>query len=378
MPSLFPTTFLSPGHGIIQLSLLPPSYPTFSALSYSYPLKLLPSAPHHLDPSSLPSDRLSTTTVPLLFILTYGGGLVAGDEISISIRLDSGTRLTVVTQGSTKIFKAPHHDPTPSQSVLHQTSNDPQPLATDHPSSSPPTTTQTLHVSIAPHSSLWLGPDPTTPFATSRYAQKQIFNIEKGGSVGFVDWVSEGRTARGERWAFEKWRGRNEIWTSTATSTPLGGICEEGRTDEGPPTRRLLIRDSVILEGEEIAVRVDNMAIFGTLILHGPIFSPLSTFLLDEFNLLPRIGGRNWGPDPTEGEAAVEEDLTPRQKWRQERLTREARDGVLWTAARRRGCTIVKFAAGTVEGGRVWLGGMLREEGSVGREFGEGGLMGMR
>lgn len=341
MPSPFPATSSKSGHGNIHLTLLPPSHPSFSTLTYTYPLKLLPSTPHILSRSAAEdatSDGEAKTkipcaaTVPLLFLLTYGGGLVAGDHIDLSIRLDAGTRLTITTQGSTKIFK---------------------------PSASPsPTTRQDLDVYICSQAALWLAPDPVQPFAGSLYAQKQIFYVERGGSLGFVDWVSEGRKARGEQWAFEGWKGRNEIWDI------YGEKLEK---------KRMLVRDALILNGKNIAGSMDGMGIFGTVILRGPLFKCLADFFVDEFNVLPRIGGRNWASatDPVE-------ELTTKEAWRTTRLQREKEDGVLWTACHVRGCMIAKFSATELEGARWWLGNMLREEGSIGRECGEGGLMFVR
>lgn len=334
MPSPFPPTSSYPGQGNIHLTLLPPSTPSFSTLTYTYPLKLLPSVPHKLSAnasSDLPVSDAShlPATVPLLFLLTYGGGLVAGDHIRLSIRLDTGTRLTITTQGSTKIFR-------PSASP-------------------PPTTRQDLTVHIADHAALWLAPDPVQPFASSLYAQKQIFNVERGGSLGFVDWVSEGRKARGERWAFAGWRGRNEMWE-------LYG--------EGLQKGRMLVRDAVVLDGKDIPGRMDDMGVFGTVLLRGPLFESLADFFVEEFKALPRIGGRSW----TSASDTVQE-LTTKEEWRKKRLQREEGDGMLWTACHVRGCTIIKFAAKEVEGAKAWLGYMLKEEGSVGRECGDGGLM---
>ena len=176
-----------------------------------------------------------------------------------------------------------------------------------------------------------------------------------------MDWVSEGRKARGEQWAFEAWRGRNEVWDAFGR-----GEGKEGK-------KRMLVRDAVVLEGRDIGERMDGKGVFGTVILRGSLFEGLGGFFVEEFGLLPRIGGRDWG---VAGERVKE--LTDREKWRKERLRREKEDGVLWTACLVRGCTVVKFAAKEVEGARKWLGIMLREEGSVGREFGEGGLMFVR
>lgn len=336
MPLPFPSTSSNPGQGNIHLTLLPPSTPTFSTLTYTYPLKLLPSVPHrhpaHPSPHSRPEASHLPASVPLLFLLTYGGGLVAGDHIDLSIRLDTGTRLTITTQGSTKIFK-PSTFP-------------------------PPTTRQDLSVHISNHAALWIAPDPVQPFAGSLYAQKQIFRIQSGGSVGLVDWVNEGRKARGERWAFEGWRGRNEIWEVYG---------------EELQKKRMLVRDAVVLDGKDIRGRMDAMGVFGTVLLRGPLFEPLADFFVEEFKALPRIGGRSWA-----SASDTVQELTAREEWRKERLQRENEHGALWTACRVRGCTIIKFAAKEVEGAKEWLGSMLREEGSVSREFGDGGLMFVR
>lgn len=203
-----------------------------------------------------------------------------------------------------------------------------------------------------------MAPDPVQPFAGSLYAQKQIFDVESGGSLGLVDWVNEGRKARGERWAFERWRGRNEIWEV------YGGHLR---------TKRMLVRDAVVLDGKDVRGRMDGMGVFGTVLLRGPLFEPLADSFVEEFEALPRIGGRNWAS----ANDAVQK-LTVKEEWRKKRLQREKEDGVLWTACHVRGCTIVKFAAREVEGAKEWMGRMLREEGSVGREFGDGGLMFVR
>jgi len=184
-----------------------------------------------------------------------------------------------------------------------------------------------------------------------------------------LDWVSEGRRARGESWDLGGWRGRYEVWVVDA---PLEGK-ENAPTEGRKERKRLLLRDSVILSGEGLKSKMENLGVFGTLILVGPLVQRLADFFLTEFTLLPRIGSRNWD------EASSEPKPEGRERWRKERQEREKKDGVLWTVAKVRGgrATVVKFGAREVEGGREWLAGMLREEGTVGREFGPGGLMGV-
>ncbi|MCJ1477260.1 hypothetical protein MMC13_005931 [Lambiella insularis] len=371
-----------PGQGIIHLSLLPPATPTFSTLNYAYPLKLLPSTPHILAPNQpqskheLPSPSASSqsssptqpTYVPLLFMLSYGGGLLPPDSLSLRLTMDPLTRLTITTQGSTKVFPSPQATP----------------LAT---------ATQTLHASLDTKSGLLLAPDPAQPFKNSRYKQKQTFEVAEGSSLGLLDWVTEGRRARGEQWGCAECRLGCEVWRVGDTTGESGaGIQDPMELSK----KTLLIRDNIILTPRtpSLAAQMDNLGLFGTLILLGPLFAALGEFFLSEFALLPRIGARDWGDTPsttlsassnaTNGISEVDPQLEIQaehrriEHWRRERWRVEKEDGVLWTVARVRGCVIVKFGAREVEGGKKWLGSMWREEGSVERDFGPGGLMCVR
>lgn len=240
---------------------------------------------------------------------------------------------------------------------------------------------------IAAGAALWLGPDPVQPFAGSRYAQTQIFEVEPGGSVGLIDWVTEGRSARGESWVMDGWRGKNEIWEvrKLAENAPAAGMETQNAKGEQQEHKILKIRDSLILQRDPITGLFPSLSsptspspigVLGTLILHGPLFTPLSTFLLSEFSSLPRIGARNWEDDDnsiSSNTAPARPRMTAQQQWRAQRQQQEKQDGVLWTAARvRGGTTVVKFSAREVEGGRRWLRAMLRVEEGVGVGEGEG------
>ncbi|KAI9870936.1 MAG: hypothetical protein M1830_003610 [Pleopsidium flavum] len=332
-PSPFATSSSRAGQGIIRTTLLPPGTPSLSTLTYTYPLKLI--AP---SPTSLPQNG---HTILLIFLLTYGGGLVAGDAIDLSITLAAFTRLALVTQGSTKIFKTPNRSTT---------------------------SRQTLDVRIGNGAGLCYLPDPTQPFAESCYEQKQVFTIEDGASLCVLDWVSEGRSARGEKWDFWRWSGKNEIWTA-----PPGAV-EHGVSSK----QRLLLRDNVILDDKQSGLaqgldgRMDGLGVFGTLILHGALFENIGKHLMDEFMQLPRIGGRDWSSSADAPKLSTKEDK------RAMRHRAEKDDGLLWTAASVRGFVLVKFGAREVEGARRWLGDILREEGSVQQEFGDGALLCLR
>ena len=170
--SPFSPSTASAGVGDIKLSLLPPGRQVLTSCTYQYPLKLIAPDPHHAH-----EDK----HVTVVFLLTYGGGLVGGDKINLRVELDDLTRLVLVTQGSTKLFKSP------SRAVASG---------------------QTLDVKIGKGAAMCYLPDPTQPFAESVYEQKQTFYVEPDGSSSLLmlDWVSEGRRAQGESWKLWEWK----------------------------------------------------------------------------------------------------------------------------------------------------------------------------
>lgn len=276
-----------------------------------------------------------------MYLLTYGGGLVAGDAIDLRVTIEKSARLILLTQGSTKLFKSPSRDVLSGQSTT---------------------------VDLAPGSALCYLPDPVQPFESSCFEQQQIYNIEissssnmNGASLCVLDWVSNGRPANGENWSFLRYGSRNEIYLSHP----------DGK-------RRLLLRDNIILDKQDtegsIAKRMHDLAAYGTLILYGPLFQSLGQYFMDELKALPRIGGRKWDS----GSESGEEDVEPAVARRTVRQRQETIDGLLWSAASVRGCVVVKFGARSVETGKRWLASMLTEDGTVPREFGERALLCLR
>ena len=251
-------------------------------VSFQYPLKLI-SPDRHLS-----SDEKHVT---VLFLLTYGGGLVGGDRIKLRIELEDSTHLTLLTQGSTKIFKSATRDVVSGQA---------------------------LDVKIGSGAALCYLPDPTQPFAESVYEQKQTFYVDQSGKSNLLllDWVTEGRRARGESWTLWDWRGRNEV-----------------RMFDKSSKGRLLLRDALSLSDREVAdtglsQKTDSLGVFGTLIIYGPIFAQLGHFFLDQFSSLPRIGAKNFADI-----AGREQNQSP---------SRQHAD-VIWTAAALRGFVLIKF-----------------------------------
>jgi len=147
------------------------------------------------------------------------------------------------------------------------------------------------------------------------------------------------------------------------------------------------VRDQVILDEGEVgtgmrALKEEGLGCFGTVICVGSVLKNCGEFFVEEFEALPRVGGRDWGDDERQGvdgeDVNGQERRLSREAWRRDRVKAEKETRVLWTAARVRGLVLVKFIARDAEGARTWLGEMVRFEGTVAREFGEGGLMWLR
>ncbi|KAF1355917.1 UreD-domain-containing protein [Lizonia empirigonia] len=322
--SPFAKSTSKPGHGSIIVDILPPHTPVLRTVAYQYPLKLI--APDPLPPPNHSTTADAPRLIHTVFLLTYGGGIVAGDSIDLDVHLDHGTRLLLLTQGSTKIFKTV----------------DPKVVSHQH-----------MNVHVKRGAALVYLPDPVQPFAHTAFSQSQIYHLkEEEGSLCVCDWVTSGRSARGENWDIYEYRSRNEVWT-----------------EEVSGKKRLLLRDNLILDKNgrtdmRLSSRMDGYSVFGTLIVRGPVFASLAKFFLDEFEALPRIGGRNWGD-----QAQVQ--LSGKEQRRAERQGRENKDAVVWSAANVREFVLVKFASMEVEGSRNWLRDMIKEEGSVLDAFGE-------
>ena len=116
------------------------------------------------------------------YLSSFGGGLVAGDDIAVTVRVGEGARCYLGTQASTKVFKGPKQS------------------------------RQQLRAEVKSGALLVLAPDPVQAFASANYRQSQEFRLANDASLVVVDWFSSGRVARGERWAFNRYESRNEIF----------------------------------------------------------------------------------------------------------------------------------------------------------------------
>lgn len=114
---------------------------------------------------------------------TFGGGLVAGDHIDITLDAGPHTTAVLTTQASTKIFH--QQDGVGAQ--------------------------QHLTATVADDAKLLVLPDPLTCFADAIYRQTQRFSLASTASLVLLDWFTAGRSASGERWDFAEYRSLNTV-----------------------------------------------------------------------------------------------------------------------------------------------------------------------
>lgn len=323
------TTTTKAGHGEIEIRSIGKAS-SIATLSSSYPLRLIS-----------PPGR-GHARAAIVFSLSFGGGLVAGDYVDLRVRVQSKARLALLTQGSTKVYKSP------SREVC---------------------TEQRLTATVSEGAALVLLPDPVQPFKASSYKQNQaVYMHPQHSSLVLLDWVSAGRTARGEAWDFFQWRGRNEVWSLAGdTSSTSTSNNNNNNSNDNSARERLLLRDNLVLDDlspvgattSNYRDAMDDLGVFGTLIIRGPVFHKLGRSFMQEFEGLPRIRGKQPNPQDEAPTTATTSTMA--------RLT--------WSAASIRGFVMVKFGAKEVDEAKRWLREMLVSDGTIEQEFGGHSLL---
>lgn len=118
------------------------------------------------------------------YMSSFGGGLVAGDQTHLELRVGRDACCFLGTQAWTKVYRNASNLPS-----SHETRGRVETGAT-----------------------LVFAPDPIQAFAGSTYSQVQRFDLAVDASLVLVDWCTAGRIARGERWDANYFHTRNEVF----------------------------------------------------------------------------------------------------------------------------------------------------------------------
>ena len=176
-------------------------------------------------------------TAAWIYTSTFGGGLVGGDCIDLDMDIGPGAACFLSTQSSTKVYR--------SRSGAESR----------------------VSARVAPGGFLAIVPDPVVCFRASRFRQLQRVDLAGGAGLVFVDWVTSGRRAAGERWAFHEYT-----------------TCLQVRVDG-----RLLVHDAVTLRAAEIDVseRMGRFDVLALIVMMGPRVREVAKALVERIGALP-------------------------------------------------------------------------------------------
>lgn len=129
------------------------------------------------------SFRDDTSDGLCLYMMDCSPGMLEGDRYEIDMKLEEQTRLVLTNQSFTKIHPAQQHP-----SVLRQ------------------------HFRLAQGAVLEYMPEPSIPYADSRFDGASRFELEQGASLMVADVWTPGRTHRGEQFRFHSVSNRLEVY----------------------------------------------------------------------------------------------------------------------------------------------------------------------
>ncbi len=162
------------------------------------------------------------TTSAAVCLVTFGGGLVGGDEVDLDVEVERSATLVIFTQSSTKVFRG--------------------------------TSRQVLRAKV--EGTLVLLPDPVAAFAGARYTQRVDITLGADGGCIALDGFTSGRAAFGDRWAM--------------TALDLRTTVEHAG--------RNILRDALRLDSADgpIADRAGRFEAFATLLAVGRSVAPVA------------------------------------------------------------------------------------------------------
>jgi urease accessory protein len=177
-------------------------------------------------------------------LASHGGGLVAGDALALDVEVAAGAAALISTQAETKVYRSAE-----GRVASHR-----------------------LTARVAAGGALALVPEPVSPFEGARYDQRQVFELAADASLLVVDAVVAGRSARGERWAFDRYHTVHEVRVAG----------------------RLAVGEALLLAPRaagELAGRLDGFDALGWVVALGPAFARCARSLARAVEALPVAAG---------------------------------------------------------------------------------------
>jgi urease accessory protein len=158
-----------------------------------------------------------------IYTATYGGGLLGGDDIRLDVSVGAGATAMMSTQASTKVYRSNRE------------------------------ASSELRAHVESDALLAVLPDPVVCFASATFRQLQRIDLDAGGSLIFMDWLSSGRRARDERWQFDGYSSRVEIVQNGCTAILDALTLDAAAGDVGDRMGRFNVLCAIVLLGPLLA-----------------------------------------------------------------------------------------------------------------------------
>lgn len=172
-----------------------------------------------------------------VYAATFGGGIVGGDDIQLRADVTNGARALVTTQASTKVYRSLR----PAR--------------------------QSLSATVHADAFLAVVPDPVVCFAGAHFTQTQRYDLDRSATLVMVDWITSGRHASGERWAFARYESRFDIRRAA----------------------RRIFFDGLVLDQnlDRVDTRMRNFDVLLTAVMTGPLVADAAAEIVNAFGREP-------------------------------------------------------------------------------------------
>jgi len=172
-----------------------------------------------------------------IYAATLGGGFVGGDAIRMTLDVGPGASALLTTQASTKVYRS-----------LKPAS-------------------QQISAVVRDDALLAVVPDPIVCYAGADFSQEQRYDLACRANLVVVDWMTSGRHAAGERWAFAHYTSRIHM--------ARGG--------------KRMLYDGLTLQDETdtIAERMGRFDVWASCIITGPRVADAAAAIVDRIAQLP-------------------------------------------------------------------------------------------
>jgi urease accessory protein len=120
----------------------------------------------------------------MVYLSSYGGGMVQGDQVRLRITCGAGATAFVGSQANGRVFK--HIDKGQAEQVIQ--------------------------AEVQGNGCVVMCPEPLVLHAHSRFVQRQEWQVAQGASLVLADWFQSGRSDAGEEFAYQAWTSEARIF----------------------------------------------------------------------------------------------------------------------------------------------------------------------